>query len=177
MQALNLFIQASPKSLEKARAQLQQAKAALEAINSTQANLAGTDAPCIYPDLCLMYMTAPTPIVQPLSTDSARAVMRASVDCLLEACSLRSVADFRAVMLLAEHVLVSCDLALMRGAIYLLILPPLVADEDELPDWSPTPRRFAQQLHLPFSLTSQVLSAEFLMPEPEARSEPRRAPP
>lgn len=158
MQALSLFIQASPKSLDKARAQLQQAKAALEAINSTQATIAGTDAPCIYPDLCLMYMTAPTPVVQPLSSDAARVAMRTSVDCLLEACSLRNMADFRAVMLLAEHVLVSCDLAIVRGAIYLLILPPLVADEDELPDWSPTPRRFAQQLHLPFSLTSQVLA-------------------
>lgn len=105
-----------------------------------------------------MYMTAPTPMVQPLSSDAACAAMRTSVDCLLEACSLRHMVDFRAVMLLAEHTLVSCDLAIVRGAIYLLILPPLVADEDELPDWSPTPRRFAQQLHLPFSLTSQVLA-------------------
>lgn len=151
-----MFIQASPKSLDKARAQLQQAKAALEAISSTQAAVADTDAPCMFPDLYLMYMNAPTPSVQPVSNECARNAMRTSVECLLEACNLRNLTDFRAVMLLAEHIVVSCDLAVIRGALSTLILPPLVEDDDEMPDWSPTPRRFVQQLHLPFSLTFQA---------------------
>lgn len=126
---------------------------------ATKADIAGTEAPCIYPNLCLMYMPAPAPVVQALSSDAACMALRASLECLMEACNLRNMTDFRAVMLLAEHVLVSCDLGVMRGAIYSLILPPFVTDEDELPDWSPTPRRFAQQLHLPFSLVSQVLTS------------------
>lgn len=103
-----------------------------------------------------MYMNAPTPSVQAMSSESAQNTMQASVNCLLEACNLRNLTDFRSVMLLAEHVVVSCELAVMRGALSTLILPPMVHDEDEMPDWTPTPRRFVQQLHLPFSLTSQV---------------------
>lgn len=138
--------------MDKARQQLQHASAALVAASSSSEQLKDVQAPAIFPDLFRMQLCSPTPCVNNLKLSEAHSTLKATMECLTEMCTLRGLADFAPVIRLAEHLSVEWNSALCRGVLHNLLHPPGVTNEEELPDWAPSPRKFAQQLNLPVSL-------------------------
>jgi hypothetical protein len=152
LQALKLLSQASRAGMEKARQQLAQADTALTGTKATVELLGAVQAPALFPELFHLHLCSPAPSLRAVSLEQAHAVLKATIECLTEMCALRHMSDFAPVVRLGEHLSVHWDQSLCRGILHNLLHPPGIHNEEELPDWAPSPRKFAQQLNLPVSL-------------------------